>query len=639
MLKWLLIICVLLCPCALGEGEAPNRPAVTLPEQAKVGEAFTLEWTPVQGAEFYSVNFQSLDDPEIYFGDDTRENRYTYYDMRLKAGRYEVTVAAFPNGGGSQPVTLELREPAAENAFAYTGYHIKDGVTSAVQLTRYLGGAVPASVTIPESVNSAITRAMGQRLGWKKLPAETLPVVSLGEDVLKNNGTLKEVTIPKGVTGIDDNAFRGSVDLTIKGYTGSEAHRVAMENGYNFIPLDNGKGDFEITWKEPLLINEKASFTIKGKNIEAVEIYMGGERLGWFNNEKGKKSFKAETYLREKGNFTLNAVAHLKNGERQYSAYLPIEVTGRGSMPAIEDISLSAHLGTAGETPKVITVERGTNVYVTVGVPKGYRYINQGYQAPGETSVLWYPDPMDTKDKRLGMTKDRHLTRLLAGISLTGIGDYHYYLALKADKGYEETVTDVTIRLVSTRPFEYLEDQKAIFNYQGGETEAVLPLEIDGLPVTGVYNSAFEGSGITSVVIPEGIERIGKRAFAECKDLTSVTLPKSLNQIQNNAFEGCVSLETIALPPNAGLPSGLFLNCRSLKEVVLPENLASLSAGKQDYTSPFHGCAALEKVTVSARTKVMESGSIPAGVIIRAPKGSTAEKYAKKFKHPFEAIK
>ena len=60
--------------------------------------------------------------------------------------------------------------------------------------------------------------------------------------------------------------------------------------------------------------------------------------------------------------------------------------------------------------------------------------------------------------------------------------------------------------------------------------------------------SAFEKSGITSIIIPEGVKIIASFAFMDCHSLTSVTLPESLEEIGENAFRNCTELTTVKLP-------------------------------------------------------------------------------------------
>lgn len=74
-----------------------------------------------------------------------------------------------------------------------------------------------------------------------------------------------------------------------------------------------------------------------------------------------------------------------------------------------------------------------------------------------------------------------------------------------------------------------------ILEYLGSETDIVIPEEIEGIKVRNIGASAFSGSGLRSVVIPEGVTRIGNSAFAY-NILESVTLPSTLEIIDNKAF-------------------------------------------------------------------------------------------------------
>lgn len=48
--------------------------------------------------------------------------------------------------------------------------------------------------------------------------------------------------------------------------------------------------------------------------------------------------------------------------------------------------------------------------------------------------------------------------------------------------------------------------------------------------------SAFEGSAFTHMILGEGVESIGARAFANCEDLTYVFVPCSVKSIASDAF-------------------------------------------------------------------------------------------------------
>ena len=110
--------------------------------------------------------------------------------------------------------------------------------------------------------------------------------------------------------------------------------------------------------------------------------------------------------------------------------------------------------------------------------------------------------------------------------------------------------------------------------YKGAGGNIVIPASIFGLPVTAIGEDAFtervqvssssyqyRGKGITSVVIPNGITRIGANAFSD-NPLTSVTIPNSVIFIGRNAFMGTfyratpysmvtnISLISITIPAN-----------------------------------------------------------------------------------------
>ena len=62
--------------------------------------------------------------------------------------------------------------------------------------------------------------------------------------------------------------------------------------------------------------------------------------------------------------------------------------------------------------------------------------------------------------------------------------------------------------------------------------------------------NAFAGTGVTSFVLPKGLEVLGNGAFKNCKSLRGIdfTNNDSIKKVGDNAFEGCELLSEITLP-------------------------------------------------------------------------------------------
>ncbi len=89
--------------------------------------------------------------------------------------------------------------------------------------------------------------------------------------------------------------------------------------------------------------------------------------------------------------------------------------------------------------------------------------------------------------------------------------------------------------------------------YNSYSGRVVIPATVnhDGetLAITAIDDLAFCNCvNLTSVTIPEGVERIGQLAFNSCLALTSVTLPASLERVDARAFVECLSLKSVHAP-------------------------------------------------------------------------------------------
>ena len=141
-------------------------------------------------------------------------------------------------------------------------------------------------------------------------------------------------------------------------------------------------------------------------------------------------------------------------------------------------------------------------------------------------------------------------------------------------------------------------------------THVYIPSSLESLSSnTGDPRNVFrECPNLKQVWFPEDskITVFGKFLFAKSPSLVEVNIPKNVEVMEmgeNGAwsvFGGCSSLEIVSFAPDSKLtylPDQCFINCTSLKEIVLPNSI------EYAYQRVFQNCSSLETIKLGYNFK------------------------------------
>lgn len=91
-----------------------------------------------------------------------------------------------------------------------------------------------------------------------------------------------------------------------------------------------------------------------------------------------------------------------------------------------------------------------------------------------------------------------------------------------------------------------------------------------------IGDSAFEGTSVKAITIPNTVDKIERHAFKDCKELKSVTLNEGLKELGDAVFSG-TSIESVTIPSTIEeIAAETFKGCKELKTVTLQEGLKSI---------------------------------------------------------------
>ncbi|MCR4717214.1 MAG: leucine-rich repeat protein [Lachnospiraceae bacterium] len=128
-------------------------------------------------------------------------------------------------------------------------------------------------------------------------------------------------------------------------------------------------------------------------------------------------------------------------------------------------------------------------------------------------------------------------------------------------------------------------------------------VKVKAAPSFTIKNGVLTGGnfdGFKTIVVPDGVTKIGKGAFEYNKNIEAVYLPDSLTEIAENAFNDCTGIEKIVIPKGVKkVGDYAFFQCVSLLQADFePDEETYEPSVEYIGKGAFYGCESIENFNI-----------------------------------------
>ena len=193
-----------------------------------------------------------------------------------------------------------------------------------------------------------------------------------------------------------------------------------------------------------------------------------------------------------------------------------------------------------------------------ISIPEGIKYIPDSFKNTDALKEIKLPSTLE----RIGSSafENSGLESIIIPEGVTSLSSKSFY-GCKNLK---------SVQLPSTLRDLYYDGYT--FAYCINLTRINFPENLDS-----ISQYAFQGSGIRSAKLPEGLTWIGASAFSKCGNLTYVSVPASATRIDSGAFADNPRLSKVDFQAKVdSLPGGIFENCPALTSFVIPDGVTTI---------------------------------------------------------------
>ena len=439
------------------------------------------------------------------------------------------------------------------------------------------------SVDIPNGVTSigfAAFRCTG-------LTSVTIPnsVTSIGEDTFDGCTGLTSVNIPNSVTSIGWSTFRGCTGLT-----SVEIPNSVTSIGSGAFTGCTGLASITVEWTTPLAIESSIFENVDKSNCT---LYVPAGTKTAYENAEGWSEFEniVEPSILATGSCGDNVT---------YTIYsdMSMVISGTGSISS--DANYKPKFPYHQSIKRVIIEEGLTSIsygafcgcidLISITIPSSVSNIGN-FAFRNCTSLTSITIPGNVSTIGVGAIQScNSLTSLTIGNGVKTIQDCAFCgCSSLTSVVIPSSVTEIEV--FDGVPFGHCPNLTAIIVDANNETydsrgncNAIIKTSTNTLvegcrntvipsSVTEIGSFAFSGVELTSVDIPNSVNKIGYAAFEDCTGLTALNIPSSVTDIEMLAFVGCTGLSSITIPKSVtSIGERVFELCASLNTIIVDVN-------------------------------------------------------------------
>ncbi len=336
----------------------------------------------------------------------------------------------------------------------------------------------------------------------------TIPedIYAIGDNAVKNNGTIKKVTIPGTVVHIGVSAFQGLTSLENIEFLGEKDDNDLVIEESAFLGEH-----WQANSSTPTFSNKVSTLTLPA-NLTKLGQYAFGALGGYGVNSANALHEVTVNVAREKVDFAADAFSGTRPGNGWSVSYVTTLNLG-AEVPCFELLNVF------GPNIKTINVDPANPNYWE----DEYGVLYEG----DKQSLIFYPF-----DKEGPYVIPETVTKIQKGMFQDRIG-----------------LTEITIHA------GVIEIAESAFEGCTALTTVKFDLG-EGEPLT-IGLKAFNGCKLLqSVTLPDRLTFIGTAAFGDCDSLISITIPKNVNSLQMDStygnltvFDQCDNLKEINVAP------------------------------------------------------------------------------------------